>query len=374
LLSLLIVACGQNSAHGEGIIVVADSATANEPAPVLAAGDHALLYNTGANSSDGTAYVVNPNTGQPTAVSLTPRRPDGQVEYAQPQRAQLLGANVNQVQDVLDHEAATGPFDLISYISAAARVVSGPATLVVISSGLSTAGAFNLRDVGWGANPEAVAAQLKSSGMLPSLPGWHVIFSGLGDVSGDQPALPLPERTILTRYWLALCRATGAAACSTDDTTRPDPPSRSTTPVPVVPVPAVSPIQGPHHWSGENVPADEFFAFNSAQFLPGTDSILGPLAAKARSGHLLVSVTGYASPDGGSDAYNIALSTARALAVRARLISLGVNARQIVQVTGLGTAGQSRGACYREGRFQESICAQLRRVVILLSPTSAVSL
>ncbi|MGH3181253.1 MAG: OmpA family protein [Streptosporangiaceae bacterium] len=369
----LLVGCRTTPDSGLDVVVVADSATANEPAPVLANADRDFLYHVGADNTDGVAYVVDPSTGQPAVVYLTPRRPDGQVEYAQPRRDQLLDTNVNQVQQVLDREVASGPFDLLADIAAAARVSANPATLLVISSGLSTAGGFELADVGWGADSRLIAAQLKARGLLPDLMGWHVIFSGLGDTAGRQAALPLPERSTLAVYWLAICRAAGAASCSIDETTRPEPPPRSTIPVPVVPVPQVVPIQGPHGWTGENVPADEFFAFDSSQLLPGADSILGPLAASARSGHLLVSITGYASPDGGSDAYNTMLSKERALAVRARLIALGVPAGQIVTCTGLGTDGEPRSACYSGGQLDEAICAQLRRVVILLSPTTAAS-
>jgi hypothetical protein len=37
-----------------------------------------------------------------------------------------------------------------------------------------------------------------------------VVFSGLADVAGRQPALPLPERATLVSYWMAICRASGA--------------------------------------------------------------------------------------------------------------------------------------------------------------------
>ena len=107
----------------------------------------------------------------------------------------------------------------------------------MVTSGLSTAGGFDLRQVGWNANPVAVASQLKHEGLLPSLAGWHVIFSGLGDTAGDQPALPLPQQAELVAYIMAICHAAGAASCGTDDVTRPDPPALSTNPTPVVPVP-----------------------------------------------------------------------------------------------------------------------------------------
>ena len=369
-LSLLLAACGKSPVTTPDVIVIVPSATANEPAPVLSAGNRGMLENAGATSTQADAYVVNPATGQPTEVPLTPRRADGQVEYG-PRRGYLLDQNVSRVGQLLLQEAASGPFDLLSMIASAVRVTSPPGTLLIISSGLSTAGGFDLRLVGWDADPSSIAAQLKQRGLLPDLAGWRVVFSGLGDTAGRQPPLPLPQQTTLVSYWMAICRAAGAAACQTDQTTRPDPPSRSTTPVPVVPVPAVLSVRGPNGATGVSVPGDELFAFDSATLLPGADGILAPLAAKARSGHLLVTVTGYASPDGGSAAYNLALSQARALAVRARLVALGLPPGQITRVTGLGTDGKTTQACDVAGQFDEAVCAQLRRVVVLLTHSPA---
>ncbi|MFY9930651.1 MAG: OmpA family protein [Streptosporangiaceae bacterium] len=366
-LSLSLAGCGKTAASTPDPIVIVPSATANEPDPVLSAANRGLLETAGSASTQAQAYVVNPATGQPANIPLTPRRPDGQVEYG-PRRQFLLEANVTRVAHLLSGEAATGPFDLLNMIAAAARVTSPPGTLLILSSGLSTAGGIDLRQVGWGASPGTVAAQLKQRGLLPNLSGWQVIFSGLGDTAGRQPPLPLPQRTTLTSYWLAICRAAGAASCQTDETTRPDPPARSTTPVPVVPVPAVTSVRGPHGSSGVSVPADELFAFGSAALLPGADSVLQPAVNQASSGQRLVSITGYASPDGGSAAYNLALSRARAQAVRARLIALGLPARQITQVTGLGLDGKTQQACIVAGRFSEAACAALRKVVITLSP------
>lgn len=368
-LTLLLVGC-QTPSHVAEVVVLLPSATANEPAPVLAPADRAVLYHAGATSTRGVAYVINPATGQPTRVGLTPVRADGQVEYG-PRRDYLLNQNVNRVQQVLRTEAATGPFDLLQMIGSAVRATSHPGTLLILSSGLSTAGGFNLRDVGWDAAPRTVAAQLEQRGLLPRLAGWRLDFSGLADVSGRQSALPLPQRSTLTAYWMAICHAAGAAACTTDDTTRPDPPSRSTTPVPAVPVPAVTSVSGPRHSAGLSVPAAELFQFNSASLLGGADGILRPLVSRARAEHQLVTITGYASPDGGSAAYNLALSRSRALAVRNRLVALGLPPSQITQVTGLGTGGQTPRACDRDGQLDEAICAGLRRVVILLIPHSA---
>jgi outer membrane protein OmpA-like peptidoglycan-associated protein len=365
---LSLAACGKAPANSRDVVVViVPSATANEPAPELAADDLSLLQTAGATSTDADAYVVDPATGQPTEVPLTPRRTDGQVEYG-PRRSDLLAQNVDRVEQILRGEASDGPFDLLGLIASAVRATSPPGTLLILSSGLSTAGGFDLRQVGWDASPATVAAQLKARGLLPVLAGWQVVFSGLGDTAGTQPPLPLPQRTTLTSYWMAICHAAGAPSCRADEMTRPDPPSRSKTAVPVVPVPTVQSVRGPHGSTSISIPNDELFGFASASLLAGADSILGPLAAKARSGHLTATITGYASPDGGSPAYNLALSRTRALTVRVRLVALGLPPSQITSVTGLGTDGETSQACDVSGQFDETVCALKRRVVVLLTP------
>jgi outer membrane protein OmpA-like peptidoglycan-associated protein len=367
-LSVLLGGCGPPPGNPENIVVTA-SATMNEPGPMLAAPDLDLLRNAGNTSSRAVAFAVNPNTGQAREVSLTPRRPDGQEDHG-PDRVSELAANVRRVSQLMGQEAATEPFDLLTMLAQAIRVTTHPGTLLVLSSGLSTAGAFNLEQVGWGASPHTVATTLRRRGFLPRLTGWRVVFSGLGDTAAPQPALPLPQRTLLTRYWLAICQAAGAASCTVDALTRPDPASRSTTPVPIVPVPRVRSVRGPHG-TRVAVPADEFFAFNSARLLPGADAILSPLARQASARRMTVTITGYASPDGGTEPYNLALSAERAHAVETRLIALGVPARQIVKAIGLGTAGKPRSACIRQGQLDEAICAQYRRVVITLHTAHA---
>jgi outer membrane protein OmpA-like peptidoglycan-associated protein len=348
-------------------LILAASASANEPAPVLSANILQMLQSAGSASTNAAAYIVDPATGQPTAISLTPRRPNGQVDYG-PTRGQHLAANIAAVQRILDDEAARGPFDPLTTIAAAVRVAPPPATLIVLSSGLSTAGGLDMRQVGWDASPVSVAAQLKARGLLPSLAGYQVIFSGLADTSGRQPALPLPQQRMLTAIWLAICEASGAASCTTDEMIRPDPPSRSTTLVPVVPVPAVHSVVGPGGTTTTILPDALLFQLGSSVLLPTADGILRAIVTQARSHDLRVSITGYASPDGGTIAYNIALSERRAEAVSRRLRALGLPGAQIIEVTGAGTAGESLAMCLVRGQLDEAVCAQLRRVVITMSP------
>ncbi len=369
LLALTGCITAPSNADVADVIVIAATATANEPAPALSLADVTLLQATAGSSTSAVAFVVNPADGQPIQLPLTPRRSDGQVEYG-PRRPQILAQNVSRVESQISHEAATGPFDLLTTMLDAARVSTPPATMLLLTSGVTTSGGFDLRQVGWAESPVSAAATLKQRGLLPDLAGWTVIFGGLGETAGRQPALPLPQQTTLASYWLAICHAAGAAACRVDDSPRPVRGSYSTVPVPVVAVPAVQSIIGPHGQQQSIVPADLLFAFNSATLLPGANQYLAPIAARASAGSYSVSITGQASPDGGTASYNLRLSALRAQAVQRRLITLGLAAHQIAQVKGIGTAGQS---CAAHGTLDETKCAQLRRVVITLSPTTAAS-
>ena len=132
--------------------------------------------------------------------------------------------------------------------------------------------------------------------------------------------------------------------------------------------------RGPHGGQTTNVPADAFFAFNSARLLPGADIILGPIATKARE------------PAPGGNNHRICLARRRLGQPTTsrcqlsgpgrsgrRLISLGVPAGLIGKAVGRGTAGQPRSACYRDGHLDEAVCARLRRVLITLRSARAVT-
>jgi outer membrane protein OmpA-like peptidoglycan-associated protein len=373
-IALGAVGLAEGRGHGAGrsqTVVIDATATANEPRPVLPGDDIRLLTHIGMTSTGGIVWLVEPGGGEPTKVALTPLRPDGQVDHG-PDRLARISSSVSEVARRLGREAATSPPDLLQAMAAVARVTPGPATAILVSSGVTTTGGFDLRQVGWIANPAVEAAKLKRRGLLPHLTGWIVIFVGLGETSAPQPPLPLPQQTKLASYWLAICHATGAAICRIDDMPRPIRPSVSTTPVPIVGVPPVPSVVGPRHPVRRPIPADQLFALNSAVLRPGADAILAPVAQQARRWGLLVSITGQASPDGGTTRYNTELSWARALAVRVRLIALGVPPAQIVRVVGIGTAHQTSDACYVQGHLDQGKCALLRRVVIVLSPASSV--
>jgi outer membrane protein OmpA-like peptidoglycan-associated protein len=353
---------------GPAVIVIAMTATANEPRPALSPASLALLRSAAESHIDAVAYAVGPAGGQPARLPLTPRRADGQVEYG-PRRQQIIDTNLARVRRTVGHEAATGPFNLLSVILAASRV-SAPTTMIILSSGLTTSGGLDMRKAGWDASPQSIAAQLEHLGDLPDLSGWTLIFSGLGGTAGRQPPLPLPQQTALASYWLAICHEAGAAACQLDESPRAELPSLSTVPVPVVRVPKVRSAAGPHRKHSTILPTALLFRYGKAVLIAGADHYLEPIVADEQRAGSWVSITGHASPDGGTAGYNQKLSLARARAVRARLITLGLSPRKITHVAGVGTAHAS---CTVAGALDEARCATLRRVVIVLTPNPPVS-
>jgi outer membrane protein OmpA-like peptidoglycan-associated protein len=200
------------------------------------------------------------------------------------------------------------------------------------------------------------------------------VFSGIGYVADPQPILGEPQLSRLATYLMAICEATGAANCQINDAPRDSSPARSTVPVPVVPVPKVSPVRGPDGTITTDIPTGALgFTFGSAELGPAADATLAPLVTEAVAQAATVDITGYASPEAGTELTNQVLSRARADAVAARMVGLGLPSSQITEVTGAGTAGRTPEACQVNGRFDETECAQLRRVVIVITPHPAVT-
>ena len=355
---------------GDRVVVVV-SGTANEPRPAVTDAVRAVLRdaaNSGNVSQQGSGkssvvLVSAADGGDRRSVVLTPRRADGSLEHGL-SRPSLIDRNVTSAADTISATAAgkTG-LDLLAGISDAVRGVPA-GTLVVDSSGLGTAGAFDLRQVGWAADPAAIAAQLAAAGQLPRLAGWHVLFAGLGSVAGVQPPLPAPARDRLAAYWQAICRAAGAAACDVDQSRVPAEPSRATVPTPVVPVPGVTSVTGPRGEVTTTVSdAALGFAGDSAVLSESARDLLRSLAGSitAGRGNAPVTVRGFAAdPPGSTDAGRRELAEQRARAVAGALTEAGLTQR--VDATGTGT--QPGVTAVTGGRFDEAAAARMRRVEI----------
>jgi outer membrane protein OmpA-like peptidoglycan-associated protein len=366
LFALLVAGCSTHPApaadpQSRHVAVVVATATRNEPAPALAPETRRALTHLGDREDDATAFVVRSDR-EVRHIGLTPRRANGQVEHG-PRRTSLLAANVARAADeTSDVVAPADGLDLLGLLQEVPRLSVPPGLLVVISSGLSTVAPLDLRVVGWEAHPAAVADELDRDGFLPDLRGWRVMFSGLGTVSGDQPELPEPQRRTLVGYWLAICRAAGAATCTVSGEPDVIIPSRSTRTVPVVPVPAVLSVRGPSGDVVRRLPAALLFELDSAELDMSADPVLRDVIRTAAGGPLRI--TGYTDAGTGTPAHNLKLSRARAEAVGRRLIELGARPGQLTSVTGVGDAGTTPAAERTGGRPDPAKVAARRFVAI----------
>ncbi|WP_410608597.1 hypothetical protein [Amycolatopsis sp. lyj-109] len=379
LLALPVAGCALpakavNAAAGGDRVVIVASATANEPRPAVTDLARQVLVdaaNSGNVSSGGegkssVALVAAADGVESRQLVLTPRRADGALEHGL-QRPSLIERNVQAAADaVAATAAARAGLDLLAGIDAATRGVT-PGRLIVVSSGLSTAGAFDLRQVGWDAQPEEVASQLAAKKALPHLENWHVLFTGLGSVAGAQPPLPGPAHDKLLQYWQAICARAQAAGCDFDDKRVPAEPSHATVATPVVPVPGVTSVVGPAGQVSTTVSDSALgFSGDSAVLSPGAQDLLRALAGSitarlaGRPG-AVVTIRGYAAdPPGSTAAGRRQLADERARAVAGALGQAGV--RQPLDAAGIGT--QPGRTAMAGGRFDEAAAAAMRRVEI----------
>jgi outer membrane protein OmpA-like peptidoglycan-associated protein len=356
---------------GGARVVVVVGGTATEPRPAVPDAVLAVLRDA-AGSGDvsqkgsGKSSVVLVSAadgGDRRSIVLTPRRADGSLEHGL-SRPSLIDRNVASAVDAIAATAARkSGLDLLTGIGDAVRGVPA-GTLVVDSSGLSTGGAFDLRQVGWTADPAAVAAQLSAAGQLPRLAGWHVLFAGLGSVAGAQPPLPAPARERLAAYWQEICRAAGAVSCDVDPSRVPAEPPRATVATPVVPVPGVTSVTGPRGQITTTVSdAALGFAGDSAVLSESARDLLRSLAGTIRAGRASAPVTvrGFAAdPPGSTDAGRRELAEQRARAVAGALTGAGVTQR----VDAGGTGTEPGVTAVTGGRFDEAAAARMRRVEI----------
>jgi outer membrane protein OmpA-like peptidoglycan-associated protein len=353
-----------------GPVVFAESGRQDSPAPALtgtmqAAATQAIDAGAaiGLVDVDGRPRLAaasafsDPGAGNSTALNQDRTNFLGQIESA-----------VFAIKAANPHVDVLGALDTAGRAVRAACAYGG--TVYLKDSGLSETGVMDFRQPGLlEAMPSEVVASLTAEHELPDLKGIAVVLIGIGDTAPPQQPLSIAERDNLVAIWSAIARAGGATSVQVDPAPLSGPAPAGVPPVSLVPVLAVGRVHG-SRGTTITVPDLLLFHFNSAALIPAANNVLQPIAGQARSQHLAVSITGYASPEG-SAGYNIALSERRAIAVRDRLIALGLPAAQITHVTGAGAAGHSLDSCLVRGHLDETRCAPLRRVVVMLFPSGS---
>ena len=236
-------------------------------------------------------------------------------------------------------EAKTPETDLLAGLALAARSVAsatGDRTIVVVDSGLSTAGALNFASQPelLDADPEELATRLAEAGQLPDLSGVRVVFQGLGDTAPPQPALDQRQRDNLIAIWEAIVRAATARQIHVEATPLSGLPREDLPRVTSVPLKRGSACIVEAIALRESEVA---FEADSPEFADRARvlSILGPVAQRMLGQNLTAALTG-TTANVGDPGGQVKLSVARAEAVARLLEGLGVPAANMA-VGGLGS-------------------------------------
>jgi OmpA-OmpF porin, OOP family len=353
-----------------GPVVFAVAGRLNSPAPVLTG---AMQSAAATAVREGSAIGLVDLDGRPRLVMAGAFRDPGVNSVAlRAAQQHFLSSLTNAVEHI---RAAWPHADVLDALNVAGHAIRAACpyggTIYLEDSGLQETGVVNFRQTGMlSADPAAVASFLTRHHDLPYLADTTVVLAGIGDTAPPQVPLSIGEQDNLTAIWSAIAKAGGATSVQVDPAPVSGPAPVHVPAVLLVPLPAVSSVPGPGGIITYRLPGVLLFYFESATLVRTADAVLRPLAEQARRRHLEVSITGYASPEG-SVTYNVALSKRRAIAVRDRLIALGLPPAQITRVTGAGTAGQTLSACLTQGQLVEAKCATLRRVMVTLSPAEA---
>jgi len=181
-----------------------------------------------------------------------------------------------QIAETLkEARARNAEVDLLTAIDLSARDIAakpGLHTLVVVDSGLSTAGPLNFLTPGLlDAEPQEIADNLDDLGLLPTLSGDAVVFVGLGDTVAPQTELDRARRTQLEAIWTAVAKKAGAVSVEVSHTSLSGQPPSGLPPVTPVPV------DPGHSCSGGVITLDG----GDIAFQPGSDIFLDEEAAEA---------------------------------------------------------------------------------------------
>ena len=218
-------------------------------------------------------------------------------------------------------------------LAAAQTPVGG--NIIVIDSGLQTAGALLYQDRGTLMSPASNVVkflrQNAQGSLIPDLQGRHVLLSGFGYAAAPQASLDQPEQQNVVDQWVAIVSAGGANVCV-------DPSANTRTEATGLPTVATVPLPAPVVFSscGTTVLSDQgSVGFNDNESTFRSPSLAGAtllqLAQQLKNGTEHITLIGSTSSEG-SEAHNYTLSGERAQAVAKVLEKDGVHSTRITIV------------------------------------------
>ena len=249
-----------------------------------------------------------------------------------------VSSYVNGVLDILngpDLRAVTPQADVLDALILAAAQTPAGGNIIVIDSGLQTAGTLLYQDQGTLMSPASDVVQFlrqnSQGSLIPDLQRRHVLLSGFGYTATPQASLDQPEQQNVVDQWKAIVTAGGASVCV-------DPSANTRGELTGLPTVATVPLPAPVVFNpcGTTVLSDQgSVGFNDNESTFRSPSLAQPtllqLAQKLKNGTEPITLIGSTSSEG-SEARNYTLSRERAQAVAKVLEKDGVNASRITIV------------------------------------------
>jgi outer membrane protein OmpA-like peptidoglycan-associated protein len=359
LVAATCAACGEAS-HETTTVRIGATASANEPRVALTS----TVVDRLAEAVDrGVTRVVVYRQGEASGGAYSDEdftiRDGNDLESDSALRRLGFEQNLNRLTGELSQLG--GADDDLDPLSVLADMASsaGPAVLVLQSSGLQTAEPLDLTRLGLDLDVPATVASVPDDA-LPELTGKHVIFTGLGQVSGDQRPLPPAAREALVRLWLGICEKFGADSCTNDSEPVPGGASIGRAEVPTVDIGEV--VQ---EGASVRLPNSVLFKAGSDELAPGAREALAEVAKKFDRRTTARVVARTASTASAEAAVN--LTQRRSQRVVSTLVELGVSRAAFTEILGAGFASPLAPDLDGYGDLIADAAARNRSVVVELA-------
>jgi len=220
--------------------------------------------------------------------------------------------------------------DFLTGLSVAGQHTPAGGTIVVLDSGVATAGPVSFKDQAmFGVDPAEVAKYLDAQHLMPDLKGRAVVFVDLAQTAGPQPGFEQNVQSRINDLWTTIVKAADASCQTSIQVTHPQASVPTRVPVAVVKPRPTPPIDD----CGTTTLGDD----GSVGFAAGSSDFRDPAVAKTTLSSLAqllkghsqqVRLIGSVSSDGDPHVDTI-LSLSRAEAVKNVLVGLGVEPSRI---------------------------------------------
>lgn len=360
LVAASCAACGETSREVT-TVRIGVTASANEPRVALTT---TVVERLSAAVDDGVTRVVVYRQGEDSGSAYLDEdftvRDGNDLEGDSALRELGFEQNLTRLTGQLTALGGTSPdLDPLSVLADMGSA-AGPAVLVLHSSGLQTTGPLDLPRLGLDVDVAAVVASVPDDA-VPELTDKDVIFSGLGQVFGDQPPLPPGAQAALVELWLGICAKFGAKSCTHDTEPVSGGASIGRADVPVVDLGQVE-----HQEASVHLPNSVLFEAGSADLAPGAREVLQAVAKKF-DGRTTARVVARTASSSGSAEAAVELTQLRGQRVVSELVGLGVSRSVFTEVVGAGFGSPLAPDLDRAGDLIPSAAARNRSVVVELA-------